>query len=76
MTTDDVSRQWPYQRVAATLRDKIASGALAGQIPSVMTLADELDVAHGTVERAVRMLKSEGLLESVPGLGTFVRKPG
>lgn len=71
--TDD--QQWPRERVAGILRDRIASGALAGQLPSRMDLAAELDVASKTVDAAIEILRGEGLITSRPGLGTFVRKP-
>lgn len=67
--------QWPRERVAGILRDKIISGELAGKLPSRMTLAREMDVATGTIDAAVEILRGEGLITSRPGLGTFVRKP-
>jgi len=77
VTTSPGRRLWPYQRAAATLRDWIASGAAGpdGKLPSHADLAEQLGVATGTVERALAELKKEGLVESVPGMGTFVRKP-
>lgn len=65
--------QWPYQKVAAILRDRIDSGELGPRLPSHQQLANELDVSPMTVQRALKVLKDEGLLSSQPGRGTFVR---
>lgn len=64
-----VSRQ-----LAALIRDQIASGELApgSALPSILKLAEEHHVATATVTKALRILKAEGLIESVPGYGTFV----
>jgi DNA-binding GntR family transcriptional regulator len=40
-----------------------------------MDLAHELDVAPMTVQRAIRLLTDEGLVETRPGRGTFVVDP-
>ena len=65
--------QWPYQQVAAILRDRIDSGELGPRLPSHQQLANELDVSPMTVQRALKVLKDEGLLSSQPGRGTFIR---
>ena len=65
---------WPYEKVLNDLRRKIESGELNGQVPSRMKLAEEYDVSHMTVQRAIDTLKGEGLLYSRKGLGVFVRK--
>jgi len=41
-------------------------------LPSYVTLAHELNVAPGTVQHAIRVLRAEGLVVTVPGRGTFV----
>jgi DNA-binding GntR family transcriptional regulator len=64
--------EWPYQQVAAQLREQIASGALGPRLPSAMDLAEQMGVAPNTVQRAVKVLREEGLVYSVPGRGTFV----
>lgn len=62
------------RRAAAALRQRIASGewAVAAQMPSRRALAESLGVAVGTVDRALGMLADEGMIEVVPGSGTFV----
>ena len=43
--------------------------------PAGTRLAGEFSVATNTVRKALGILRDEGLIESVPGYGTFVRKP-
>jgi GntR family transcriptional regulator len=70
---DPNAAEWPYQQVAAQLREQISSGAIGPRLPSAMVLAEQMGVAPNTVQRAVRVLREEGLIYSVPGRGTFVR---
>jgi len=37
-----------------------------------MDLAEQMGVAPNTVQRAMKVLREEGLVYSVPGRGTFV----
>jgi DNA-binding GntR family transcriptional regulator len=52
----------------------------AGQIPpqtplpSIRTLTQTYDVAKGTVEKALGVLREEGLVRTVPGRGVYVVK--
>lgn len=56
----------PYQRIAAELRQRIASGAIevGEQLPSEKALAVELGVATNTVSKAMAELRREGLVET------------
>jgi GntR family transcriptional regulator len=67
----------PSRQIAASLRDRIASGEYppGSQLPSITDLAGEFGVATNTVRKALGILRDEGLIESVAGYGTFVRKP-
>ena len=56
MGIDADSQDWPYQQVAAVIRDRIAAGTLGPRLPSYMDLAHELEVAPMTVQRAIREL--------------------
>jgi len=66
----------PSRQIADTIRGRIASGEYAhgGMLPSIMALAEEFGVTTNTVRKALGILRDEGLIESVPGYGTFVRK--
>jgi DNA-binding GntR family transcriptional regulator len=67
----------PSRQIAASLRDRIASGEYASgtMLPSIVWLAGEFGVATNTVRKALAILRDEGLIESVAGYGTFVREP-
>jgi integrase len=55
----------PYEKLAAGLRAAIESGQLpAGEpLPTVLELAAEHEVSAGTINRAVAVLKAEGLID-------------
>jgi DNA-binding GntR family transcriptional regulator len=72
VNVDASSPDWPYQQVATRIRDRIRAGELGPRLPSYMTLAHELEVAPMTVQRAIGVLRDEGLVVTVPGRGTFV----
>lgn len=61
-----------HEQVAELLREQIATHQLRGRIPSIRTLAQEYEVSHRTVERALETLKAEGLIVSLIGRGYFV----
>jgi GntR family transcriptional regulator len=65
----------PSRQIAADLRGKIAEGELApgAMLPPITALAEQYQVTTNTVRKALGILKDEGLIESVPGYGTFVR---
>lgn len=64
-----------FQRVADDLRSRIEAGELrpGDAIPPVSALITTYNVASPTVQRALRALKAAGLIESIPGKGTYVR---
>lgn len=59
----------------AYLRRHITSGAwpIGSRIPIEPELAEQIGVGRSTVREAVRSLASIGMLETLPGRGTFVR---
>jgi len=61
-------------RLAALLREQIASGTLApgAQLPSISVLRREHGHSRQTVGKAMRILQGEGLIYRVPGLGYHV----
>ena len=61
-----------YQQLAAILRGQIEHGELTGRVPSIKTLAQTYGVAMGTAERALTLLRDEGLIVMVIGRGAFV----
>jgi GntR family transcriptional regulator len=75
---DETSPEHPYLQLAGLLRADIQSGKITSQLPSITQLTEETRLAVGTVRRAINILVKEGLVETVPGRGTFVieRRPG
>jgi DNA-binding GntR family transcriptional regulator len=65
-----------YAQLAAILRGQIESGKLSGRIPSVKSLAQQYEVAQGTAERALAILREEGLIRSAMGRGHFTVRRG
>ena len=59
----------------AYLRRHITTGAwpVGSRIPFEPELAEQIGVGRSTVREAVRSLASIGMLETLPGRGTFVR---
>jgi GntR family transcriptional regulator len=64
-----------HQKIAATLRRQITRGDLAPgtQLPSTPALMEQYGVAGTTVQKALLMLKDEGLLVGHAGKGVFVK---
>jgi AcrR family transcriptional regulator len=64
----------PSERVAAEIRTRIASGELGAgdRVPSARQITREWGVAIATATRALAMLRDEGLVRAVPGVGTVV----
>ena len=58
--------------LAALLRGQIEDGTLTNRVPSVKTLSQEHGVSHITAEKALAVLKDEGIILNVIGKGTFV----
>ena len=63
-----------YQQVKQFVIDGIRAGEWgdAKRLPSENFLVEQLNVSRMTVHRALRELKSEGVIIRVPGRGTFV----
>jgi GntR family transcriptional regulator len=61
-----------YKQLAALIRGQIEDGTLTGRVPSVKTLSQEHGVSHITAEKALAVLKDDGIVLSVIGKGTFV----
>lgn len=63
-----------YVQVAGLIRARIERGELTSRVPSLRTIAQEYGVSHITAEKAVDALRSEGLVITVVGKGTFVSR--
>jgi DNA-binding GntR family transcriptional regulator len=69
---DPSSPVHPYRQLADRLRELIMSGEITNQLPSITKLTESTMLAVGTVRRGIDILVKEGLVETVPGRGTFV----
>ena len=67
-----------YADVADELRGAIVGGRLrpGARLPSERVLAEEFDVSRATIVSAFHLLRSEGLIETRRGAGSWVaRRP-
>jgi GntR family transcriptional regulator len=69
-------RDLAYLRVTDHLRGQIVSGELAAgtRLPSQRELAAEYGVSGIIIRRALEILRTQGLVDSRQGSGTFVRR--
>lgn len=70
----EVKSKHKYRRIAESLRQRIASGALvAGDfLPTTKQLAEQYDTTSVTIDRAIGLLVAEGMVSRTPGVGTVV----
>ncbi len=63
-----------YQQLATILRERIAAHVYAPNrpIPSIVALQQEFGLARGTILHAFEVLRTEGLVRTVRGRGTYV----
>ena len=66
-----------YNRIAATLRDRILAGELAPHdaLPSERRLSEEAGVSRMTARAALTLLEREGHVYRRPARGSFVAEP-
>jgi len=70
---DSGARDWPRQQAARIIRERITSGEYGPKLPPIEQLARDIGVAPKTIQKALAILKDEGLLIGQPGRGVFVR---
>lgn len=63
-------------QISESLRQKIKSGEIAEKLPSKAELGRTYDVGDSTIERALKVLKADGVVESVQGAGVYVTGTG
>lgn len=74
--TDFKSGKPVYLQLVDQVRYAAASGALrpGEPLPSIRPLAEELRVNRNTVAKAYAELENQGLIETVPGKGCFLKE--
>ncbi|MFF1356937.1 GntR family transcriptional regulator [Streptomyces sp. NPDC058297] len=65
-----------YLQISETLRQRIEKGKISDALPSEAELMRTFGVGRSTIGRALKMLKSDGVIESVQGAGWFVTGTG
>src|ERR1700694_1130144 len=67
-----------YLQLIEQVKRWVARGALAPgeQLPTVKQLALDLTINPNTVARAYHLLERDGVIETSPGRGSFVRSNG
>ena len=65
-----------YLQIVDQIRAAAASGALrpGETLPSIRPLAEELRVNRNTVAKAYAELESQGVIETLPGRGCFLKE--
>lgn len=65
-----------YLQIVEQVRHAAASGALrpGESLPSIRPLAEELRVNRNTIAKAYAELESQGIIETLPGKGCFLRE--
>lgn len=78
LTVDSHSGVPIYLQLIEQIKRSVALGVLASgeQLPTVKQLAIDLTVNPNTVARAYRDLERDGVIETAPGRGSFVRGNG
>ncbi|MGY5131434.1 GntR family transcriptional regulator [Streptomyces nigrescens] len=65
-----------WRQVADVIRQRIADGTYppGTRVPSVVEMLEEFGIATTTGQKVHRGLRSEGLIYTEPGMGSFVSK--
>lgn len=65
-----------WRQVADVIRQRIADGTYqpGTRVPSVVEMLEEFGIATTTGQKVHRGLRSEGLIYTEPGMGSFVAK--
>ena len=65
----------PYKQIAEIIRQRIGSGEYpkGSRIPTESEMVETWEVARTTARRAIALLREEGLVDTVPQRGTYVR---
>ena len=77
MTIDQASFEPVYRQLARILREQIQAGELSPgtALPSEASLSQTFGVGRDAVRDALASLRTEGLVVTTRGIGTFVREP-
>ena len=70
-----VNRRRRYQDVVGQIQGFIRQGVLkpGDRLPSERDMAERLEVSRSSIREAIRTMELQGLVESRPGAGTYIR---
>ncbi len=65
----------PYRQIAAIIQSRIESGEYpkGSRIPTEAKIVETWEVARTTARRAIALLREQGLVDTVPQRGSYVR---
>lgn len=69
-----LTRQLLRNDVLAALKTHIGSGRWRNTLPSERQLTDQFQVSRGTLRYALKILKDDGIIQSIPGSGYIITK--
>lgn len=74
MIISNASQEPIYQQIITQLKNAMVRGDLAAgdALPSIRTLAKDLQISVITTKRAYEELERDGYIHTVPGKGSFV----
>lgn len=63
-----------YEQIVKQIKNQIIKGSLpeGDALPSIRSLAQELQISVITTKRAYEELERDGFIETVPGKGSFI----
>ncbi|MET8003968.1 winged helix-turn-helix domain-containing protein [Nonomuraea glycinis] len=61
-----------WRQVAEEMRRRIAAKKPGDLIDSELSMVQEFGIARGTARKVIAYLREEGVIYTVPGLGSFV----
>ncbi len=63
-----------YSAIAEDLRSQILKGEYTHQLPSVWELSKQYHVTNVTIQKALKQLRKDGMIRSIPGQGSFITR--
>lgn len=74
---DGQSRKPIYEQLMEKIKELMIREVLQedDQLPSVRILAQELTINPNTIQKAYRLLETDGYIYTIPGKGNFVLSP-
>ena len=62
-----------YETVYPLLKKKFSGLPSGSKVPPIRELMQQFEVSQITIDKAMKMIRMDGIIESIPGKGTFIR---